>query len=337
VKSKILACLTCLFAASGIGWAETAPVQPADNDVEQIRSAPRERAKELQPGPLIRGTNETRRATADVLAIHGFVLAITVTDGGAGYQLPPKVTIKDDIGFGAIAVATVSNGVVSAITVENPGKCFISPVVSIAPPTMLTPEPVPLVKNEDKSNERVSNVSVTDTDAAVDSEPSEDVPSSPGIESGTNAPVAPAREGTGSSGTLRSATADVVKTAADSLSTLGTERLREWIVSGPKSKRGNDKQKRPPVSIEPGTIEGTPDRDPRNEIGLTIKVPDFEEEQSTSTVRGPRKPDVRGTNSAPRVNKTVPAKTKRGRDGQASPAAPTEGGSRTNHLNRVTR
>jgi hypothetical protein len=77
----------------------------------------------------------TRQATATATVSFGFVVAITLTDGGAGYAMPPVVSISDATGAGATAVATVSGGAVTSITVQNAGSGYSqTPTVTIAPP-----------------------------------------------------------------------------------------------------------------------------------------------------------------------------------------------------------
>jgi len=72
----------------------------------------------------------------------GFVVDITVTDGGTGYSDPPAVTINGGGGSGATAMATVSNSVVSRITVLTTGGGYTStPDVVIAPPPPATGVP----------------------------------------------------------------------------------------------------------------------------------------------------------------------------------------------------
>ncbi|MEY4375488.1 MAG: laccase, partial [Pseudomonadota bacterium] len=59
---------------------------------------------------------------------------ISVSDGGAGYGPNPIVTISDSnggTGTGATATATVVDGVITAITVDNPGSGYSTPVVTI--------------------------------------------------------------------------------------------------------------------------------------------------------------------------------------------------------------
>lgn len=77
-----------------------------------------------------------RTATAEAIIIEGFVIRVTVTDGGAGYLLPPTVTISGGGGSGATAVATVANGAVVRIEVMNAGRNYVTrPLVEIGPPS----------------------------------------------------------------------------------------------------------------------------------------------------------------------------------------------------------
>lgn len=59
------------------------------------------------------------------------ISSITLGSGGAGYTSTPTVSIFDQFGqgFGAVALATISAGVVTALTLVNPGENYISPVV----------------------------------------------------------------------------------------------------------------------------------------------------------------------------------------------------------------
>jgi formylglycine-generating enzyme required for sulfatase activity len=76
-----------------------------------------------------------RTATATATVMSGFVVDITVTDGGAGYYVPPTVTITGGGGSGATAEATVSNSTISRVTVLTTGSGYTStPDVVIAPP-----------------------------------------------------------------------------------------------------------------------------------------------------------------------------------------------------------
>jgi len=80
--------------------------------------------------------NAQQTAAATVTLFNGFVVGITVTNGGSGYTFAPLVTITGGGGAGAEAFATISNGVVTAITVTNAGSGYTStPQVVIAAPS----------------------------------------------------------------------------------------------------------------------------------------------------------------------------------------------------------
>ena len=93
-------------------------------------------------------------ATANV-STAGTITSITITDGGYGYTTAPTVTIGSPVGLGttpgdnqAYASATLSSGVVSAITIgSTPGSGY----TSTNPPVVLIPEPVK-VKEKNTSN-----------------------------------------------------------------------------------------------------------------------------------------------------------------------------------------
>lgn len=65
----------------------------------------------------------------------GHISGVIVTEGGSGYTTVPGVQLIGGGGTGATAVATVVNGVVTAITLRNPGTGYSSaPTVKIALP-----------------------------------------------------------------------------------------------------------------------------------------------------------------------------------------------------------
>ncbi len=82
-----------------------------------------------------------RAATATPTVVNGFVIAITVTDGGAGYTDSPKVHILEGGGTGALAIATVLNGAVNKVIVQNAGSGYTvgTPTVTVD----LPPSPKP--------------------------------------------------------------------------------------------------------------------------------------------------------------------------------------------------
>ena len=81
-----------------------------------------------------------RTATAVPTVANGFVIAVTLTDGGAGYTAAPTVTISGGGGNGAIAVATVHNGAVDKVIVQNAGNGYSgTPTVVISSPPSPNP------------------------------------------------------------------------------------------------------------------------------------------------------------------------------------------------------
>ena len=60
------------------------------------------------------------------------VYGIDVLAGGSGYVAPPTVTITDDIGMCASAIANLSNGAVSSFTMTSMGQCYLhTPTVDV--------------------------------------------------------------------------------------------------------------------------------------------------------------------------------------------------------------
>ena len=83
----------------------------------------------IHAGPCIAG------ATGVAQVVNGFVVGVTVTDGGGGYTNAPAVTLTGGGGTGASAVASVVDGRVTVITVTNPGRGYgTAPLVTLAPP-----------------------------------------------------------------------------------------------------------------------------------------------------------------------------------------------------------
>jgi acetyltransferase-like isoleucine patch superfamily enzyme len=65
----------------------------------------------------------------------GFVVNAWISDAGYGYASPPIVRLVGGGGSGAMATATVSNGVITGITILNAGSGYTNtPNVAIAPP-----------------------------------------------------------------------------------------------------------------------------------------------------------------------------------------------------------
>lgn len=65
--------------------------------------------------------------------IRASVYGIDVLASGSGYIAPPAVTITDDTGMCAAAVANLSNGSVSSFTITNMGQCYLDiPAVDVS-------------------------------------------------------------------------------------------------------------------------------------------------------------------------------------------------------------
>jgi formylglycine-generating enzyme required for sulfatase activity len=76
-------------------------------------------------------------ATAVATVSGGALTSVTVTSGGSGYRGAPGVTFIGGAGTGASAVAQVSLGVVTQITVTSPGSGYTNaPLVAIDPPPL---------------------------------------------------------------------------------------------------------------------------------------------------------------------------------------------------------
>jgi hypothetical protein len=80
-------------------------------------------------------------ATATLTVVNGFVVQATMTFGGFGYTNTPRARIIGGGGIGAEAVAVVSNSVVVAVNILNPGRNYTDPpLMVIAPPSVLEPK-----------------------------------------------------------------------------------------------------------------------------------------------------------------------------------------------------
>jgi hypothetical protein len=78
-----------------------------------------------------------RTATATASTFNGFVVGVTMNDGGAGYIYPPSVAFSG-VGSGAGAYSVVSDGAVTQIIVTNAGSGYTTiPSVLISAPSSL--------------------------------------------------------------------------------------------------------------------------------------------------------------------------------------------------------
>ena len=88
---------------------------------------------------LVTSTNTSRHATATAImggvAPNRFVSSCIVNDGGSGYTGSVSVTFSGGGGSGATAIANVTGGVVTSITVLTPGSGYsTAPVATVALP-----------------------------------------------------------------------------------------------------------------------------------------------------------------------------------------------------------
>ena len=88
-------------------------------------------------------------ATATFTEAGGAYTAPVITSGGAGYLVPPKVTPTGATGSGAVLTAELTDGVVTGITIVNPGTGYTTATATIEPPEKLIavanlPTPLPL-------------------------------------------------------------------------------------------------------------------------------------------------------------------------------------------------
>jgi hypothetical protein len=93
---------------------------------------------------IISQDNKVGASATAVVSIAGTITSIVISDGGVGYTTTPTVSISQPIGFGttaaqntALASATVSGGVVTAIAVTFSGGGYISTI----PPQVLIESP----------------------------------------------------------------------------------------------------------------------------------------------------------------------------------------------------
>ncbi len=82
------------------------------------------RAGAEKSSPAALSLTQPYRATAELQMVNGFIVGITVTDCGWGYEFEPKVRIKDEFGEGAEAHCIVENGMVTVIILDNPGSGY---------------------------------------------------------------------------------------------------------------------------------------------------------------------------------------------------------------------
>lgn len=72
--------------------------------------------------------NPFRRARAVAELVNGFLVGVTIKDGGQGFNEPPQVEILGN-GTGAKALATIAHGRITGIVVTDAGSGYTGPVI----------------------------------------------------------------------------------------------------------------------------------------------------------------------------------------------------------------
>ena len=76
-----------------------------------------------------------RPAQATPVVVNGFIVGVTLTDGGCGYTNPPAIVFSGLGGTGAAAYAQISNGSVTNIVITSTGSGYPANAVALfAPP-----------------------------------------------------------------------------------------------------------------------------------------------------------------------------------------------------------
>ena len=63
-----------------------------------------------------------------VVSATGTIQSVGIVTGGAGYLSPPLISIASTTGSGAIVQASVTAGIVTAVSITNPGAGYTSSV-----------------------------------------------------------------------------------------------------------------------------------------------------------------------------------------------------------------
>lgn len=83
-----------------------------------------------------------RQAAALATVTAGYVSSVTVTDGGSGYEQPPAVSFSGGGGIGATGVAVLNGDSVGAVVVTRAGIGYTAPPNVVVAPPQPPPPPV---------------------------------------------------------------------------------------------------------------------------------------------------------------------------------------------------
>lgn len=93
-------------------------------------------------------------ATGTATGAGGSYETATVVGGGSGYLVAPRVTATGATGVGAVLTATITDGVVTAVNIIDPGTGYTTYLYTIEPPLQLVAagnftSPLPLQQSTD--------------------------------------------------------------------------------------------------------------------------------------------------------------------------------------------
>ena len=102
-----------------------------------------------QPG----GTNATAVAITTSIVNVQSILRLELTNAGAGYTVPPTITISGGGGTGATATCSIGGTTVSEITITNRGRGYaVPPIITISGPLSGTGVTATAVSTIDTAN-----------------------------------------------------------------------------------------------------------------------------------------------------------------------------------------
>ena len=124
--ASVVSITETVLTADGTSTSYTAPISktPIDDSLSIADGTHDWTSIDGNPGAQALGTAEIYL---------GFVVAVNLTDGGAGYVSAPLISITGD-GSGASATATVSGGVVTGVQITDAGAGYTTATVSIEEP-----------------------------------------------------------------------------------------------------------------------------------------------------------------------------------------------------------
>lgn len=102
---------------------------------------------------LISQDSKVGASATAIVSVAGTITSIQISDGGSGYVTAPTVTIQDSVGIGttiavkATAIASITSGIITSITISNPGVGY----TATNPPLVLIESPSVIIETNDVS------------------------------------------------------------------------------------------------------------------------------------------------------------------------------------------